>query len=478
MGKDTINIGGIKPSFLNSMKFNSMTWLVALSELCDNSFDAGANQVRVSFNTHHRHRNVEVVDDGKGCSNIERMLTIGDHFVQRDTRLGRYGVGLKEAACWMWGKLWIRTASRGKLRTGQVDWGWLVKQDTWDISRPTEMPCEKTGTALEFVSIDKRFPQNMDKLMNGLGYVFAPAIWSGKQITLASKGKEPMPCRAWSMPVVEDDVYDEFGVNGKSVKLHAGVLPVGIHEERNGFNYFHAHRIIMNTSMGSGEYSTQRICGKVELGKGWSLSKNKGGIEDIDASVLSEEIYKRCLGILEKAKVQTDEFLCDEIQSEVNVKLRMFFQNKDKAKRRPRENNTGAVDPKDTGRRHRDAKDRQPGRTLLDTDEVSKIRMEWKTMSDDKIGDVDLRGMVIYLNDHHDRLLHHRDDKNTGALVDICLAMLSQKAIEEPEPKFKCMSDGNEKTWIDAFSRSMGSYQRLENLEKAPIGPSSLEGER
>ena len=39
-----MNIGNIGPSYLKSMQARSMGWNIALSELCDNSFDAGATQ--------------------------------------------------------------------------------------------------------------------------------------------------------------------------------------------------------------------------------------------------------------------------------------------------------------------------------------------------------------------------------------------------------------------------------------------------
>jgi len=39
-----MNLGNIGPSYLLSMKAQAMGWNIALSELCDNSFDAGATQ--------------------------------------------------------------------------------------------------------------------------------------------------------------------------------------------------------------------------------------------------------------------------------------------------------------------------------------------------------------------------------------------------------------------------------------------------
>ena len=66
----TENIG---PRIFLALKNSNLTWTAALGELCDNAFDANATRVVVAFKTK---KSLSVSDDGRGCDDVKRMLTI------------------------------------------------------------------------------------------------------------------------------------------------------------------------------------------------------------------------------------------------------------------------------------------------------------------------------------------------------------------------------------------------------------------
>ena len=49
------------------------------------------------------------------------------------------------------------------------------------------------------------------------------------------------------------------------------------------------------------------------------------------------------------------------------------------------------------------------------------------------IGRADIPGNVVYLNDNHNRLIHHRERDNVDAIADLCCVILSEEVIRNRE---------------------------------------------
>jgi hypothetical protein len=122
------------PAYLYALVNQNLTWRDALSELVDNSFDAGATRVEVIFEG----KTLRVRDDGEGVEDIGRMLTLGHHTRGARTRLGRYGVGLKDAAIWLAPSLDIHTIRglAGTVSQCVVNWDQLAKSLDWNLEDP------------------------------------------------------------------------------------------------------------------------------------------------------------------------------------------------------------------------------------------------------------------------------------------------------------------------------------------------------
>ena len=470
-----MNLGNIPPSILRSLNAQPMQWKIALGEACDNSFDSGANWVRIAF---HGDKAVEISDDGNGCNNIEAMLTIGKHYRQANTRLGRFGVGLKELACWLWGELLIQTVSGGIVRKAVIDWERLARASSWSVQDPTESRAtgDQRGTRLVFRKTMRR-PGDLAVLADELGYLFAPALWAGKQIAI-EHGKKKLTVAAWKLPEFEGDVVrDTFTVNGKRVELTAGVVAGDCVNSRKGFTFIHEFRVLLNSARGSGGKSVSRICGTVALGSEWKLGKNKDAIQDSDEQMeaLEQAIYSRCAGILDRGEKQSTMLRNSAFEGAVTTALRGLLSAAvgdgadQKAKRSGPENESGGVEPTGTGRRHKKASRRQPGQTFHGRANMAGIRFEWESVADKSIGRADLPGNVVYLNELHTRLIHHRNNENVDAIADMCCVILSEEVIRNRDhdklPFFRDFAD-----ITSAISEVLRRQQEADDMTARPAG--------
>jgi hypothetical protein len=449
-GENEIDIGQIPPSILISMRSSPFGWSMVLGELVDNSFDASATRIDIEFAS----KSMTVSDDGSGCDNVEKMLTIGAHYKQSSTKLGRYGVGLKDAACWLWGRLQIRTTRNGSLRRADVDWDALSKSKSWKISTPDPAQATGHGTQLVFSDISRKMP-DFESLAESLGYMFAPAILWGRQIRIFRPRKAPICVRAWQMPDLSQQVNERFEVNGKRVHLIAGIVPQDCVNEKSGFNVCHEHRMICNTSFGSGGYSTSRICGTMTLDESWMLSKNKTELVDDDSDELAAAIFYHCEGILKASSEQAKFLRNTALESSVTEKLRLMLGGCGvKEKRDSPSNNSGTVKSKNRRKRNPTGKT-QPGDRIASR-LAGRVRMEWRSRADGLMGEVDIPGAVIYLNSSHERLAHHQKSGNDDALADACMTLITFEEMEKEE-RSKLFADYS--GFVEALSSVLKSQQ-------------------
>lgn len=420
------------PEILESMRHRPLGWHAAIGELVDNSFDAGATRVEVDVS---KTSELVVTDDGKGCPNVPLMLSLAKHQASDTTSLGRYGVGLKDAGCWLWGELNIETVHRGQATLARLNWESLSKSGTWEFPDPiisaaaADFPC---GTRLRFSRHKRRNRPSVENLMDALGYTFWPALSDGRQIVVIGPRKKRCVCAPWNPPPLSEIVEDAFEVDGKPVTLRAGIVPADDSNEKEGFNFAFGHRNIFSCALGAKGHSIARICGIVRLGKGWNLSTNKTGLSD-DPTALGEAIWERCERIIRKSEQMATHIFNRELETEVSKSLRGYFSEK-KREKRDKGDSHGTVESKNTGRKRRNAKKTSdsPG-IIQDIVDVSALSMEWRSYDNNSIGKVDAIGSKVYLNSNHARMKQHREGENLEAIVDWCLTLLTITAFENDQ---------------------------------------------
>lgn len=415
---------------LRALRQQSFKFATLIAELVDNSLDADAKRVEVAIGPK---KNITIADDGVGCCDISAMLTLGGRQHHKSTKLGRYGIGLKDAALYLWGTTTIQTVHRGQLRRVVVNWPELEGSGKWTVGDPVvEAPNGQLGTTICFSQIIRNLP-SIEPLLDELGYIFAPAILSGRQIILTSRGNR-RPCVAHQLPPMTEVVNAEFEVSGRGVRLKAGIVAEGHANKRSGFIFQHGHRSIMNTSLGCGAFSPSRISGVVELDGKWSLSKNKDDVQDFQDE-LGAAIFARCEAMLRRADVQARTLVSAVLTDEVSKRLTEALQSLGAARKREardskNKNNQGGITPKGTDQKRRRAKQVHDIDGSIERAARGGVKVEWSDSLNGTVGEADLPGSRIKLNANLPLLARLRRDENADAIAILAFTVFVDRVRE------------------------------------------------
>lgn len=447
---------------LDAMRNEPLVWKDCLSELIDNSFDAGATRVVITLDP----RTVTVQDDGVGCDDMRAMLRQGHHRATGTTRSGRYGMGLKNAVIWLWGTTDIVTRHKGIQRSTHVDWKRVRSSGEW----ATEMEQRSTneiGTIIRCSSICRSMP-DYQNLVDEIGFIFSPALRHlGKQIVIRTT-KKIYTCSPYELPARDQVIEDEFNVEGKSVRISIGIVKEGHKNEKQGFIYHFAHRVLMVSAMGAGGYSVSRIAGLVHLGREWDIAKNKNGLTDESRDVLAEEIFDRSKDILMRAQQQASMLQLKELSARVEQHIKdMILAVLDKKERRKsRVKQTGTVLAQGTEATRKRAEETQPGTKKLLTKASSGITIDWNT--DEKrteMGQVDLMAkpprVTLNLANAMIKRLSHTSNEDGIAIAAIWLYNL--QAWDTSNPQGWLFARYN--SAIEAASMMLGSIGEARNQQ-------------
>lgn len=462
---------------LHAMRNQNLDWATAIGELVDNSFDADASSVEIEFGPR---KVLTVSDNGRGCGSIERMWKLGDHYGSSTTALGQYGVGLKDASCWLWGETMISTCHKGVESKVVINLPQLAKSHSWSIPDAVTTEATRSGTRIRFRNIERNFP-SLEKLASKMAYIFSPAIRSGRQIVIRGRNKT-LPCAAWSMPDLVEIVQDEFEVNGKPVRIDVGIVTDDAVNPKSGFNYCYGHRVIMNSSLGSNGYSTSRICGIVTLGKKWRLGKNKTEIVDSDQDLLADAIWRRCESLIksscERASALTNTHLAREVTQNLRKRLGTTKNEgmesdvptrKEKRDTSSRDNENHGVKPKKTGRKRKRSKKSQDGvGSIVESvkSHANQVSLEWKTFESDKcVGEFDIPGNVVYLNSHHKLLVDYQKQGNTREIENHAILVITHEVFtKNHRGQFPAML--NHEDILEAYGHLIDDEESLEPVEE------------
>jgi hypothetical protein len=417
---------------------SDMKWPKALAELIDNSFDAGATRVDIEFG---KGRQLVVEDDGAGCSRIEDMLRFGGHHPTATTKVGRYGLGLKDCAVWLWGTTSIATTSKGRSLQFSVDWEKLKKQGHWKVADPIDNPANgRAGTRILFGAIVRSFPHDYDRLVDELSFLFTPGLLQGRQIVFRS-ARKTLTAKPYTWPPLVDVIEDEWSVRGKTVRLHAGIVKEGHANPKDGFTYCHHHRVILNSALGAGEHSVRRVCGQIYLGEKWKLSLHKDNLDD-DRQVteLAKSIEAKCEAILAKADQQAELVASAAFNRDLNARFQQAVAATKRARRKPRENQTGGAKPTGEGAKHQRATNTQDGDGFPDVSKMGRMRIEWEESDPVGVGRVDGAGKRVCLNERHPRLAQLRSRENVEACLIVAIGLLSDYCIHHEASGQKLMA--------------------------------------
>lgn len=418
-----------KVELLKALAASRLDVETALGEWIDNALDAGATSIAVVASPSESY--VSIADNGAGCPTLENFAILGDHSAHKTTRLGRYGIGSKDAALWLGGEkstLAIVSTHGAKRRRLTVNWESMAR-DGWRIDQPEifdAAPSDR-GTQLEVTPIVRKLPSGADwtALLQRLGFTYSPALKRGAQITMhlavKRKASAPTPIPRWEMPPLEEVIDRQIVVGGHTARVYAGIVKEGHPNTMKGLHYVYDYRVVM-ASRGCGGFNISRVCGFVDLDNSWPLSKNKDGLssksaDDLFAAV--ENALSPMLELAQKAGMQLESHAFEERVSErLNALLGAKQRDKTaKAVRKPRENETGTESPTGAGAKHTQAQQEQEGETFP----ARGGRRGGYSIVHEPRGDPghigELKERVIYLNSDNPCVREARDTGNELATV-------------------------------------------------------------
>ncbi len=439
------------PDYLFAAAANNLGYAKALAELIDNAIDQNARLINIYEGPIENGKPTwfAIIDDGDGCPEPVIITTFGRRGDATNGGLGRYGVGGPEAIMDIGGleaTVRIESVFKGVIRYVRLSWQELIKTrdgpHPWQLEKATWEggPSDKKGTSIHIRPVRRRpIPKSV---LTQLGYWFGPFIRSGGRIAF-HKGEQEILLERWQLPDLEEVIDEAITVDGKSIRIKAGVVREGVRNERAGITIAHRHRVIEEAS-GSccGDYGYQRIAGIVMLDRGWMLNKNKDGINE-GAAELYAAVYELIEPILQKARQQHQviegEVLTELLENEVNRRFYGIERSAtDDAKARRHKGDTeGTVTPEGTGRRHRQAAKEQPGTTFPGRHATRaatrksigvKIQLGDFPDEDARPGNYDPSGYVT-LNRAHRCVKEDWEKRNIDGLIRIVAAIIASDQV-------------------------------------------------
>lgn len=460
---------------LYSIANANLKWATVLGEWIDNAFDAGARTISIEFQKDA----VRVADDGRGCARPTDMIRLGAHAKHASTRLGRYGIGGKEAAIWVGAiprrseadaidsNVTIRTVHDGRVLTLFVNWKDFAK--AWEVTPPNIVSASALDAGTVIVVSPARKPpagEHWQNLLAELSYWYTPAIKHGRQIKFKrpTKGAEWEPLTRWELPEFQGEIVNErIEVHGRGARVYCGVVKDGVANPRPGFTYLHEWRVIEPySSKGCGRFNPGKMCGFVELDASWPLRKNKDGVSK-DADELYAAVEHAALPILERADVIGTTILSRRFEVEVNERLNaMLATHRSRARaKRSAKVEKGTVQPTETGVKHTRAAQEQSGDTF---DSRRGDGGAFKVVYAN-LGTADVVGKVsqpnVILNRDNPVVEQARRDNETMATVILAACLIGAEKCFAPENQTLLRGIMAEAT-PEGFSKAVGSILSAE----------------
>ena len=433
----------VDPRYLYSIRAqSSYTWQKMVCELIDNSFDAKADSVKISF---PGGKVFSIEDNGVGCHDLSLMLNLGNRFELESNDIGKYGVGCKLALIWLWGRTEVKTRHKELSRSVEVNWENVANGK--DDFPPAIYSSGKLtpGTLIKCFS-ERAYPKNLNSLRENIASTYTPAIDNGCKIFWFVNGPSyRLIGRKW--PQCESEDYQTVIAAGREVSVRMGIVKEGVFNPyQKGFSFERTHRVIMESALGSGEYSVSRIAARISLGKEWDLSTNKDELLEF-RDELEEAIYSQFEGMIREASEQAVSFE----DQEFNRELASIIQESTKAGQREERPNPGeskgTVEPKETGRKRENATSASDKNgSVIGEYGINKRRSGFsvETYFDDSLtfGYYDRPANKVRLNLSNEWIAKKHREKNMDAIIPVVYGLLADFAIRNEAnsiPLFKSL---------------------------------------
>jgi hypothetical protein len=360
---------------IEASRATQLSWLKALQEFIDNSCDFGARRVTISFGKDW----VEIDDDGEGCADPSYLLSPGKHGMPRNgrPRIGRYGVGGKEASMSLADEIFVSSCCEGMRREVRVIYDHLIRRNSWVVEGEDPRPDNKpSGVHIRLTRLRKNSP-DYRALLAGLGAAYGPGIRQGEiQIIVHTpRSREGALVRAMPDPPMDSMKSATVELSrGRVLEMHAGIITEPAHRVRAGTWLAYGYRVILQSRLGLPSRPTPGLyvfCQMSGPAKTWSLQRHKGGVWERDQDDISEAIQQEFGDIIALAERRGEDIEISQVNSVlggIQHAAREILRREVKRKNPPTEVNEGK-DKKGKGLRpyrpHSREMNMQPGRKAL-----------------------------------------------------------------------------------------------------------------
>lgn len=446
------------PASIIANREKNLSWEIVLSELIDNSFDAGANEIRLEFLP----RELRVSDDGRGSSDTGVMLASGVREQHPGVTLGRYGVGLSDAAQWLGGQTMIYTCDGSLFRYTTADWDQIAQETDWpeliEYTKPPEAAVTSgalwnpTGTCLRFKHT-RSYPA-YDKLMLKLGFRYFPGL-ATRKITLITSRK-PTQVASFSPPRLLNDMRHQvsFSIDGKTVHAEGGMVAEGVLNPFPGFHFVYDYRVVQTSEVPCDGYVTSRFFCVVTLGPEWPLSRNKDLITtDVEQeAILFERLRSEFSHLMEACSAASLHLEVGALQQDLSRRLTNLLMTEDVRELRERGDTHETHPAKGTSRKTTVARRTRLGHKPLRQPRFSKITVDFIDGPEDEIGDASDGGTVLRIKLHKQfpAVAHAQRDGAAGAerLVYFAMILATQRLAEQRQRYLPGLEDTDARTAV------------------------------
>lgn len=346
---------------------------VAFAELIDNSIDAGAKTIQLTFEPEAKL--ARIADDGRGCNDLRRFFDLGAS-ASNDAgdRLGRYGVGGTQAAASLCDSEEVISISGGHRYVASAEWSRMAEENlTLEFQAnkplPTRSPSGTAITLAGFRWMDGRWARRERDAREHWSRIYAPAILGGLVLMVNGEKLSPRP-----LPALESKRVETGSIAGKRYRATVGILK----DEREatdadwsaGFYVACAGRLMFERPIwdGADEYGGAPIFVYVELieqgaSEKWLLDTHK--VDFAEREALFADLVPRITDLLDAANDRGKDIELRVIEEELSALLAKALDGKSaydriREKRRSPENSTGTVEPTDTKKGRENAVNSDP----------------------------------------------------------------------------------------------------------------------
>lgn len=424
-----------KTHAITSLRRQDMPVWLAVCELVDNSLDAKASEVVVSWDGVLRC--LTVADNGVGAPNPAAIVTIGDHDSEGRDTSGRYGIGAKDAVLALGTAAEITVMRNGLRRVVRADFEeirvsgrWIAREDQHECADPTA-----SGTVVKVLGVDRKFAG--EAIHKRLASTFAPAIRRGGRLIIDGDIVEAPKV------VSVDHRLRGFGdMRGKRYQWWAGIKRDG-EKANGGWRFEFKHRTLLedscNRSYGTEGLDIHKFYGVITLlepddadeSERWLVNKHKTSADELQD--LCEQIFPEIKELLERCAAEhfltIEATIADAVGRGLTDALSDVATMKEK--RSPQDEEAARpAQPRSTGRRRRRASKTQDGPgSVTVRDPLSGKKFSINFADDEKFGWVtgSRKANVIYLGKLHDYWQIHAMDREIVECV--AMSLLAGQAV-------------------------------------------------